>query len=224
MNGIVLYDTETTQLIYHIDNDVIIQKCLPYPVEFIHEKNIFGSSHGNIFSITIKNKEIQIFGKCKISPELAVCTASSLRYNIIVVGVRSGKILLFNRLNGSYIRQIDSLKETPLNLIITTMFSFIVVHIQKLLILYSINGEKIREKKINFELSMWYSFRSSDGFDYLLISDTVGKLYICEAYYLNVREIYQCGSNIISMKMNNTFDAIAIFTQEGKGIILPFNN
>jgi hypothetical protein len=49
----------------------------------------------------------------------------------------------------------------------------------------TVTGETIRKMPIGLEILSWSSWKSSAGFDYLIVSPPSGKLRWCEVFYLD---------------------------------------
>jgi hypothetical protein len=76
---------------------------------------------------------------------------------------------------------------------VTAGWGFVVVHTKKIdqgmtsfcLSLFSVNGELIRRRAIDFQIQAWTTWTSPSGFDYFVAASDDGRLYTMEAYYLN---------------------------------------
>lgn len=96
-----------------------------------------------------------------------------------------------------------------------------VVHIVSLL---NINGNYIRSVEFNFRIACWESFSSLDGFDYVLVSDENGKLYLFEAFYLNPsKPIYRCQRTIIHVKYLLESNIVVAISKEGTIFLVPYS-
>lgn len=95
-----------------------------------------------------------------------------------------------------------------------------VVHI---LSLFNINGNLIRTKEIDFVVSSWTSWSCEKGFDYVLFSDDNGKLFMFEAFYLDVsRPFYRCQTQIISVKYIVEEMIVIAVSKDGRVFFVPY--
>lgn len=95
-----------------------------------------------------------------------------------------------------------------------------VVHI---VCLFNINGNLIRIKEIHFVVSCWTSWSCEKGFDYVLLSDENGKLFMFEAFYLNIlRPFYRCQRQIICVKCIFEEKIIIAVSKEGRVFFVPY--
>lgn len=193
-----------------------------YPTNSCAENGLCYSEHGVVYHIekTRKN-EISIFGVCKISPESPVCACSSPRHNITAVGVRSGRILIYERSSGNYIREIASTGDTPRHIGMCATFPLVVVQYETSLKVYSIYGPLIGETSITFEISLMVLGESRDGFDHIFISDATGRILHIEVMTLRVTELMKYGSRILAMRYVSDMSVLFAFTQEGRGFCIP---
>jgi hypothetical protein len=175
-----------------------------------------------VFSVRKVGAAFETFGVCKISPEFPVCADANVKHAVTAVGVRSGRIHLFNRSTGEYLWGLGSNGSHPKRVIVTTSFPFVVVQYSEFLRVYSISGDLIRELKISFDISCWCSAVSDTGLDYVFISDMVGHVLAMEVFTLKIDEFFRGGCQIVMIKYSNYLGGIIAFTQEGKGIYHPY--
>ena len=190
-----------------------------HPVDACSEHGVCVSEHGVVYSIQLSRKnEPSIFGICKLSPESPVCADSSTRYDITAVGVRSGRILLFERTSGNYIREIAYTGECPKRVAICTTFPFVVVQYTGSLKVYSIYGALINTIPIAFDISLMTLSQSRDSFDHIFLSDTTGRILHMEPMSTEAVELIRYSSRILAMRYIDDLSCVLAFTQEGRGI------
>jgi hypothetical protein len=190
------------------------------PVEFCEENGVCFSTNGEVFCLEKKGGSFEIFGICKISPEIPVCAFSETRYSLTLVGVRSGRVMVFDRKTGRYLRTIGAKGPSPKRVLLTATFPFVIVHGSNSLTVISVYGELLRTAEIGFEISAWCPFVASDGFDFVVMSDTVGQVFLMEAFLLTPVCVFKCGSRILAMKYGRDLQGVVGITQEGRGVFL----
>ncbi|KAK8846449.1 hypothetical protein M9Y10_020471 [Tritrichomonas musculus] len=216
---ILAVDTETG-VFSVISGTQIVKTQLNSPVDFCEEEAVFGSNGGFIFAVQPDNKTYNLYflGKAKISPELIVTITSSRKYDRTAVSVFSGKIIIFERITGRYLRVIDTEGIPAKRLLILEGFGFIVAEFPSELALFSLSGDKIRSMKVNYEIFFLSSFVSEDGFDYLFMSDKRGQTMIIEAFTFKVVEKsgHNINTTIIDINYIPSLGSLLILTQDGK--------
>ncbi|OHT16839.1 hypothetical protein TRFO_12933 [Tritrichomonas foetus] len=216
---LLLIDPETS-ILSIIRGMKIANTPIQLTVDFSEDDAVFGSNDGTVFAVETENNKCYLLGQCKVSPELIVAIASSKQYGRIAVAVRSGKIILFERRTGEFIRVImdDSTSGVPAKrILITEGFGFIVAEFPDEIVLFSMTGDKIRSLKINFEILYMTNHLSSNGLDYLIIADT-RRVLVLEAFKLNiVQEIkHHLNCRILDIKYVTPIGCLVLFTQDGK--------
>ena len=192
-----------------------------YPTDSCGDSGVCYSEHGVVYCIEKTSKHITVFGVCKVSPESPLCACTSVRHNITAVGVRSGRILLYERRTGHYLREIACTGDTPKQIAICTTFPFVVVEYANSLKLYSIYGALLNEIPISFDISLMSISQSRSGFDHIFITDMTGRILHIEAVTLQVTELMKFGSRILAMRYIPETSILLAFTQEGRGLCIP---
>ena len=213
----LLIDTSKS-ILSVVKGQKIHQTAIQLSAEFCEDSGIFGSHNGIVFSVETDNTKCYLLGQAKVYPEKIVSIASSIKFNKIIVAVRSGKIILYDRRNGKYIRTVADYGLAAKRILITESFGFIIAEYSKEIALFSMNGEKIRSIEIEYNIAFLKSYVSEDGFDYLIIADRKGKILVYDAFKLTVvKEIDQklsCG--IIDIVYHPRLQSFVLFTQDGR--------
>ena len=178
------------------------------------------SEHGVVYCLQMRKNELSIFGVCKLSPESPVCADSSSRYNITAVGVRSGRVLLFERSTGHYIREIANNGESPKRVAICTTFPFVVIQYSGSVKLYSIYGSFISEARISFEVSLMTLSQSRNGLDHIFLVDTTGRVLHMEPMSSEAVELIRYNSRILALRYIDDCSCVLALTQEGRGLYI----
>ena len=132
---------------------------------------------------------------------------------------------------GNIVRSINLNGAVPSLLLVTNGWGFIVCYAQKIsegklkhyVYVFSINGELIRKRKLDFEIAIWSSWTSNKAFDYMVISDDNGKLFAFEVFYCNIGEmIYRCNSRITTLTYLQDIWCISAATKDGRILFVPY--
>lgn len=169
----------------------------------------------------INENDGSISSICHVSPELPSCISSSQKFKIIIVGVESKKLIYFNE-HGKYIRTVE-IDVIPQKIIITNEWGFVIVQSGKTLLSLTINGTKISQENIQFEIECWTCWSSVKGFDYIICSDVYNRLSIFEPMRMESFAIISLFNNKInSISVNQSFNGIFVIMQNGKIIYIPY--
>jgi hypothetical protein len=118
--------------------------------------------------------------------ETVVCVAVSQWSGIVAFGTTSGFVFISDLESHQVSFRCDLEGRLPIQILISDEFGFIFVSCDDYsLRLFNVNGAFIRKVPFGREIVAWKSFRGVDGFDYLVVCDTRGKLRACELFYLN---------------------------------------
>ena len=160
------------------------------------------------------------------------CCSISDTFGIVICGTNSGKIVICSLSEGKIINILKlEGKIKPKKILITPSWGFILVHATgneswngiNSIFLYTINGKLIRSKTNVQNISCWSSFTSNDGFDYIILSEENGKLFIFEAYYLEFTQpFHRCYCDLVDIRYYfKYFLAIAV-RKDGQISFIPY--
>ncbi|KAK8841194.1 hypothetical protein M9Y10_027394 [Tritrichomonas musculus] len=178
---------------------------------------------------------IVYFGSISSFRESIKCIALNPTFDALICGTRDNW-LLFCRLN-IYKMNVNRMVETkgrPQNIIVTDGFGFVAVSITKFkngdlfekLVLYSINGEKIRSVKLEEKKRIMAMTKASSlpgAFDFLIVADSNNCIYVFEAFYLNFGEpIFRCNSKIKKLTYVAEESLIIAFCEDGTAAVIYY--
>lgn len=214
---ILAVDTETG-VFSVIKGTQIVKTQLDSTIDFCEKESVYSSNGGFVFAVQNDPNNLHFLGEAKISPELIVTITSSISFDMTAVSVLSGKIILFERITGRYLRTIETGGIPAKRLLITNGFGFIVAEFPDKIVLYSLSGERIKEMKIFYEIFYLDSFMSEDGFDFLFVSDKTGQIMIIEAFTFKIVEksSHNINTKIIDINYLPSLGSLLILTQDGK--------
>ena len=162
--------------------------------------------------------------------DLICCCAITNKFYMVIIGTKNGTLIL-NSLNSfNIVRVIDLKGARPLNILVTDSWGFIVCHASKIkgsqvkyyIFVFSVNGELIRKTKINFRICSWCSWSTGSGFDFMAITDNLGKIFSFEVFYCDIKEkIHNCSSKVISIDYISDINCLVCVTEDAKIIFLP---
>ena len=124
------------------------------------------------------------------------CCGIDSDYHVIVCGMRTGSILLCSLSDGSIVKIIDLDGCRPRSILITKGWGFITIYATRIvngrlthhILLYSVNGDFLRSVDLQSPITAWSAYKSTSGFDYVVMADADQNMYHFEAYYLNVAQ------------------------------------
>lgn len=159
-----------------------------------------------------------------------VSVAVNSTFNVVVSGTRDGSIFIISISKGIITKTIDIEGRYPNDIIITKSWGFIVIfetelvagQIYNFIEVYTINGDFIRKKQVSFSILCWMTYISSDGFDYLLVSDQKGKIIGFEAFYINVKTIFRCQTSITLIWYSKDYKIVSAVAKDGTVFFIPY--
>ncbi|KAK8838288.1 hypothetical protein M9Y10_035711 [Tritrichomonas musculus] len=163
------------------------------------------------------------------------CIAINPFSDSLVLGT-SDNFLLFCRLNLNKMKVNHVVKTDgkPQKIIFTKTFSFFVVSLSRIengevieeLVLYSINGEKIRSITLENNkriVAMTRACSHPGAFDYLIAADNDNNIYVFEAFYLKFGEpIFECKSKINKLTYIHEESLIVAFCEDSTAIVIHY--
>ncbi|EAX95522.1 Beige/BEACH domain containing protein [Trichomonas vaginalis G3] len=170
-----------------------------------------------LFSLPTFRAEIVSIDVCQ---SFGICAALTSDGALFIVSINYGDV-----------RKIVDLGRNPTKVIISKSWCFIAVFSSAViesksvnfLTVYSINGEKLNENELNFDVSCVCTMTTPKGFDYLIICDTNGNIFLSETFYANVELIFRKKvNNIVSISYLNERDCICFATKDGTIGVIPF--
>jgi len=191
---------------------------------------------GSFFICGTDNSSVSLYGNCSKLFTIPSCREVistcfiSIEHSIIVSGTQDSSIIVSSLKTGSIINVIDINGIEPRLILVTPSWGFIIVYgklnnsplSQNQISIFTLNGTHIRTKEINFSIHHWYSWSSYQGFDYILMSNCAGKLYSCEAFFLNIeKSFYRCPTNIVSMIYSKDSMSTIVVLDDGRIHIIP---
>lgn len=158
------------------------------------------------------------------------CCCLNQAFFVSVIGTRDNSLIINSLNKGSTVRVIDLHDARPCLITITKGWGFIVCYATKLtpgrishyIYVFNINGILLQKKEIGFDVLTWSNWTSTEGFDYILVSDSNGKLFSFEVFYLNINDpFYRCYAPVSSLKYLEELHAVVIVVKDGRALFVP---
>ncbi|EAY22774.1 Beige/BEACH domain containing protein [Trichomonas vaginalis G3] len=160
------------------------------------------------------------------------CFVSS-EFHLAVTAVNDGSIVLHSLEREINVTSMELGDFIPHQVIVTPYWGFICCFVspkrcektvKTIVYLFSVNGEKIRETELSYEINNICSFRSRKGFDYIAISNSRGNVLVAEAFYLNFQKVeLKRFARIVSISYDEDEQNLVCFTDNGEILYTPFS-
>lgn len=108
----------------------------------------------------LKSENFIQFGFDPLLNSKIVCIASSEKFKALAIGTEKCKVIVYSLNSKEVTTIIDLCDKEPEKILITYNFGFIVIEAQKTISVFTLNGKKIGEEEINFDILEWH-FSSS---------------------------------------------------------------
>ncbi|OHT11820.1 hypothetical protein TRFO_18609 [Tritrichomonas foetus] len=160
------------------------------------------------------------------SSEITCCDVLA-SFGLIVAGTADGSLFFLSATDGTPKSYIETNGAIPRKVMITKKWGFVVVYGEigpkkNVINVYTIHGDLIRRKEINFPINCWTSFSSRSDFDYVVAADGTGKLYLFEAFYANINEsFYDCQNSISHIVFSSEMAVAFAFSNNGDVHMAP---
>ena len=157
------------------------------------------------------------------------CTCISDTYKVLITGTRDNALVVTSLTNGVTVRVID-LKGTPTKVHVTDSFGFIVACMENpekrdtsMISVFTINGDHIITKCIDYRIAEWCFWTSHRGFDYIGIISGIGSVLFAEVFYLDFTHIgIGVKPPLSAFFFSETACAIGCVSKKDKMVIIPF--
>lgn len=171
-----------------------------------------------VFSIPLYRDTIQCIHVCN-------------QFSLAVAGTRDGFLFFISLTHGTVDATVDLGTARPYKCLITPAWGFVVVYMTELeranvrhvLEIYSPNGKLIKRRSIANGIVAWTTFKTKNGFDFIVCADDRGRLWIFEAFFLSmVESVYRCNGQVLSVSYSLEQGGILATTADGRIIFVPY--
>ena len=209
-----------------LDADLNLFSLIDKEMIFVYNKcNIKLTSNFNDLlsekdtSKIILTNDFFIEGSNSILNSKITCIASSEKFKALAVGTENSKVIVYSLVSREVTSIIDLKNKEAEKILITPQYGFIVIEAQKTIYVYTINGQKVGEKEINFDILEWHfsypSVLSSFEFslnetedsdkkkenlrnDYVVLMNSVNDIGVFEASHPEVIQFVSTSSGLIA--------------------------
>ena len=165
----------------------------------------------------------------------ATCAAISNEFHIFAIGAPN-EIFILASTEFTLTKQISLSQDddntspiVPKLINITPSWGFIIVYASQgnnnYLFTFSNNGELIKKIDIDFQVVAITSWKSQNCFDFIALASEKGKIFICEAFFLDIPEepIQKYESTVKTIHYSEKMKMLTVVTRDGIFYFLPFS-
>lgn len=93
------------------------------------------------------------------------------------------------------------------------------------LVTFSVNGDLIRKRFLQFKIVAMTTWKSPNGFDFVAFATDKDKIYVCEAFFLEVGKgkILKCNSPIKEVFYSENLQMLVAVTKDGNFYFKPYS-
>jgi WD40 repeat protein len=148
----------------------------------------------------------------------------------VVSGTRDGSVLIFSLTSRTVVHVLKLNGKTPERIMISRKWGFIVVYeteiksgvLLRYIEVFTINGVFVRKKQISFDISLWCTFTTKKGFDFMVLADTKGSLYVFEVFYVNLEKpFFRCGDRLAELSYVQEKRLVIALSCNGMSFLIP---
>lgn len=95
-----------------------------------------------------------------------------------------------------------------------------------ILMTFSVNGALIRKTILPFKIVAMTTWKSANGFDFIAFANEKGKVYVCEAYYLDLghgKPVLKCSSPVKTLTYSEELQMLIAVTKDGAFWFKPYS-
>jgi hypothetical protein len=158
------------------------------------------------------------------------CCCVNQTFQIAVIGTRDGSLILNSLTKGATVRVMSLDGARPYQIAITNGWGFIAVYARRVLngklehfiFVFNVNGALLRRRVIDFEVAIWSTWTNSKGFDWIVLADENGKLFVFEVFNADIGDgIFRCRSPITFLTYALDIGCVIAVTKDARVIFVP---
>jgi hypothetical protein len=147
--------------------------------------------------------------------------AWSKPFGILVTGIQDGSVVATLTADGTFLWAAD-VPAPPKRIAVTREWGFVVVDVGNSIILFGVNGERIREVSLTTEIAAMETWKADRGVDWVALADPRGDVFVCEAFYLIFGQPFcQCHAPVVAIAYNSATKSVIVVTEDGEVRMLP---
>jgi hypothetical protein len=202
--------------------------------------NVSGiSSSGQFIAISETNASVSIYRDENFSKKVLMmpsysdsvsCCCVNQTFLIVVIGTRDGSLIINSLVTGATVRVTSLDGARPYLISITNGWGFVATYarrveqgkVEHFIFVFNVNGELLRRQPIDFQVTTWSCWTNAKGFDYMVMSDENGKLFVFEVFFCEIGEgIFRCRSPVQWLTYALDIGCVVAVTRDGKLIFVP---
>jgi WD40 repeat protein len=154
---------------------------------------------------------------------IAACSICQ-RFDVIVAGTNDGSLILWTCESALLVRSIELGRFIPRRILVSPSWGFIVSACEQIIcgclkhhiFVHTINGSLVARTEVNGAIDFWYSWTSSDGFDYLFYVTDKNQCNFCEVYDIGMATYVHSGQGpVLAAFVSNDLDSLVFVTASG---------
>jgi hypothetical protein len=162
---------------------------------------------------------------CSALHQTPAVIAVNVEYHLLVIGTLEASILLYSLISGLFRMKVDLPGEIPERILVTDGWGFILVASQSRISLFDVNGKLLRSIGVTINIVAWCTWRDSKGFDFVGLADDNGKIFVCEAFYLEFGDyVAFCRGSVVALEFVNEVIGLTAITSAGSCFLIPIQS
>jgi hypothetical protein len=138
----------------------------------------------------------------------------------VIIGTTFGQLRFYSADTRSFIRGVSLDSRFPRRVLVTSGFNFVVVHCDRYLAVFTINGSKICERELDSDIVTWEPFMNRDGFDFLAVADLNRAIFCVEVFTLKFVKLAEVESDVALLHFQRSHDRLVYATTRGQSGVL----
>jgi hypothetical protein len=157
--------------------------------------------------------------------------AVSASFKLALCGTRDGSLVFCALNRGMVCRTVNIGERRPIMILVTPAWGFVLVYLRELadgllrhmLMLYTVNGDFIREIEIKSGVAVWDARQDDEGFDWVAMALDNGDCYVFEAFWLNIGEqVFETRSTVVGIGFSRAIQTVIAVLGNGEAVFLPW--
>jgi len=157
-----------------------------------------------------------------IVPDTIVCITRSKKFNVTAIACSDGKLRIRSNQTGAKVATVSLDNEIGERILITRSWGFIVVKTERSIFVFTVNGVLKHRIADPGEWRDWFTFRTRDGVDYVVINEADGRVKWFEAGDpANVIEVSDWQFGVVAWSYCWKHDCFFIVLESGELLFKP---
>jgi hypothetical protein len=203
----------------------------------LNDVSFIGSS-GEFLAVVSDQATLNLFGprvNCAIPfyGDAISCCAVSKPFGIAVGATNAGNLIISSLFEGTKVNVVsfgDGFR--PHRIVVGDAWGFIITVAYKTvypkcdlaghIFVHNVNGRFVKSVPFRFQMKVWCSFASRRGFDYVIMGDENGELFLFEAMYPELmKTFYHCHRPVVGVLYLAEKGIFIIVARDGQVLLVP---